>query len=64
MVLSLDFEHKRALITGATGHIGSAFCKEFANLGGSCILVDRDKNSLSDLIYSLKKTPQVNITTL
>ena len=55
MVLSLDFEHKRALITGATGHIGSAFCKEFANLGGSCILVDRDKNSLSDLIYSLKK---------
>ena len=38
-----------------TGHIGRAFCEEFAELGGTCLLVDRDGVELEKLMVSLRK---------
>ena len=50
MALSLRFDEKIAVVTGATGHIGRAFCEEFAELGGTCLLVDRDGVELEKLM--------------
>ena len=55
MALSLRFDKKIAVVTGATGHIGRAFCEEFAELGGTCLLVDRDGVELEKLMVSLRK---------
>jgi len=55
MALSLRFDEKIAVVTGATGHIGRAFCEEFAELGGTCLLVDRDGAELEKLMVSLRK---------
>ena len=53
MALSIRFDHKRAVVTGAAGHIGRAFCQEFAELGGTCLLVDRDGAELEKLMATL-----------
>ena len=55
MALSFRFDEKIAVVTGATGHIGRAFCEEFAELGGTCLLVDRDGEELEKLMMSLRK---------
>jgi len=55
MAVSMRFDGKRALVTGAAGHIGRAFCEEFADLGGICVLVDRDEPALADLLQTLPK---------
>ena len=54
MALSIRFDNKRAVVTGATGHIGRAFCQEFAELGGTCLLVDRDGAELEKLKATLR----------
>ncbi len=51
--LSIRFDEKLAVVTGATGHIGRAFCKEFAELGGACLLVDKDGSELEKLMAYL-----------
>jgi len=53
MALSIRFDNKRAVVTGAAGHIGRAFCQEFAELGGTCLLVDRDGAELEKLMATL-----------
>ena len=60
MALSIRFDDKLAVVTGATGHIGSAFCKEFAELGGTCLLLDRDGAELEELMLSLRKINGLN----
>ncbi len=62
MALSLRFDKKIAVVTGATGHIGRAFCEEFAELGGTCLLVDRDGLELEKLMLSLRKINGSNHT--
>lgn len=42
-----------ALITGAAGVLGSAFCKELASLGCNLFITGRDINKLNDLKTSL-----------
>jgi len=54
MALSIRFDNKRAVVTGAAGHIGRAFCQEFAELGGTCLLVDRDGAELQQLKATLR----------
>lgn len=54
MVLSIRFDNKHAVVTGAAGHIGRAFCQEFAELGGTCLLVDRDGAELEKLKATLR----------
>jgi NAD(P)-dependent dehydrogenase (short-subunit alcohol dehydrogenase family) len=54
MAFSIRFDNKRAVVTGATGHIGRAFCREFAELGGTCLLVDRDGAELKKLMATLR----------
>lgn len=54
MALSIRFDNKRAVVTGAAGHIGRAFCREFAELGGTCLLVDWDGAELEKLMAMLR----------
>ena len=54
MALSIRFDNKHAVVTGAAGHIGRAFCQEFAELGGTCLLVDRDGAELEKLKATLR----------
>ena len=54
MAVSVRFDDKLAVVTGATGHIGRTFCQEFAELGGTCLLVDRDITELKKLIAALR----------
>ena len=54
MSANLKFDRKTVLITGAAGHIGRKFCEDFSTLGGRCILVDKDRKILDDIVESLK----------
>lgn len=42
----LSLGGRTALITGATGHLGSIFCETLAELGADLILVDRHRDKL------------------
>lgn len=64
MGLNFKFDTKIALITGAAGHIGRRFCKDFSNLGGRCILIDKDKKVLDDFVKLLKPVDEGDHLTL
>lgn len=54
---------KKALITGATGHLGSAFAKTLASLGVSLILVDKPGSDFKSLIASIGQAGEIGIQT-
>lgn len=59
-----DLTTKRALITGATGHLGRVFCDTFAALGADLILVDRPRSELVQLCSELNGRYSIDVTTI
>lgn len=59
-----DLTQKRALITGATGHLGQVFCDTFAALGADLILVDRPGSELVQLCSTLKSRYPTEVRTI
>lgn len=49
-----NFDNKVAIITGATGGIGSAAARHFASLGANLMLTDLDEGKLSKLADELR----------
>lgn len=47
--MNIDFQGRCALITGATGGIGSAIAKEFYNSGANIVITGRDMDKLNAL---------------
>ncbi|MBR9794170.1 MAG: SDR family oxidoreductase [Gammaproteobacteria bacterium] len=54
---------KRALITGASGGLGSAIASLFADAGASLLLTDRDESALSALANSLGQHINIDLLT-
>lgn len=59
-----DLTERRALITGATGHLGRVFCDTFAALGADLILVDRPGTALFQLCSELKSRYPIAVRTI
>jgi NAD(P)-dependent dehydrogenase (short-subunit alcohol dehydrogenase family) len=53
---SPNFKNKTVVVTGATGHLGTAMASAFAELGAKLVLIDLDEDSLSELASSLAKS--------
>lgn len=53
-----------ALITGATGGIGEALCREFASHGHNLVITARNKQRLLDVAERLKSAYQVEVLTI
>jgi NAD(P)-dependent dehydrogenase (short-subunit alcohol dehydrogenase family) len=45
----MDLSGRRALVTGATGHLGRTIAETLAELGANLILLDRNQSALSSL---------------
>ena len=45
----IDFKNKTVLITGAAGHIGSYLSTYYESQGSKLILIDYDKQKISNL---------------
>ena len=50
----LGLEGKLAIITGASGHLGSVFSRALASVGSNCILIDREREPLDALAAALR----------
>ena len=55
-----DFNNKVVLITGATGGLGSAFAKAFAEQGAQVILAGRNLPALQSLADSMPASPTIH----
>ena len=51
----MSLKGRRALVTGATGHLGIVICETLRELGADLILIDRDQNELEKLADLLKE---------
>lgn len=51
----MDLQGRRALVTGATGHLGRVICATLAELGAEIILVDLPSRSFIGLQNNLRK---------
>jgi NAD(P)-dependent dehydrogenase (short-subunit alcohol dehydrogenase family) len=51
----ISLKGRRALVTGATGHLGRVICDTLRELGSDLILIDRDKGDLQKLADLLKE---------
>ena len=51
----MDWRGKTALVTGATGGIGCAICKKFADLGMNLVITGRKKDALDSLAADLRE---------
>jgi NAD(P)-dependent dehydrogenase (short-subunit alcohol dehydrogenase family) len=51
----MSLEGRRALVTGAAGHLGRVICDTLRELGADLILIDRDQNELEKLADLLKE---------
>jgi NAD(P)-dependent dehydrogenase (short-subunit alcohol dehydrogenase family) len=51
----MSLKGRRALVTGATGHLGRVICETLRELGADLILIDRDQNELEKLADLLKE---------
>ncbi|CAA6819559.1 MAG: Short chain dehydrogenase [uncultured Aureispira sp.] len=50
-----DFKNKVLVVTGASGNLGSAICKQFARVGMKIVALDINQSSLELLQVQLKK---------
>ena len=50
----MSLKKRRALITGANGHIGKTIALTLAELGADLILVDRPGSNYNDILKKLK----------
>jgi len=57
----MDLRGRRALVTGASGHLGRVFAQTLAELGADLVLVDRDGPELGQLASSLQARWQVEV---
>jgi NAD(P)-dependent dehydrogenase (short-subunit alcohol dehydrogenase family) len=57
----ISLKGRRALVTGATGHIGSQIAMTIAELGGDLILVDKPLSSYDNLLDKLNTNFDVDI---
>ena len=53
-----------ALITGATGGIGEALCREFARHSHNLVITARNGRRLDEMANRLRRTYQVDVTTI
>lgn len=60
----MDMRGRRALITGATGHLGQIMTETLAELGADLILVDRVGSNFRDLEKHLTDTWNVNVVSM
>ena len=49
----MNFNKKTVLVTGAAGFIGRTFCRDVAENGGRCIIVDKQTGALKGLLKNL-----------
>ena len=56
-----SLEGKRALITGASGGLGNAIAKLFADAGASLLLTDRDDEALAALAIELGEQTDIDL---
>src|ERR1700758_4759970 len=54
-----DLKGKVALITGGTGHLGSALARALAEAGASVVITSRDESRARDAADALPKTGTV-----
>ena len=54
MAITITFEGKVALVTGAGGGIGLVTAKAFAEAGASVVLVDRNASLLTEAVEALQ----------
>lgn len=57
----MDLNGRRAMVTGATGHLGKVIAETLAELGADLVLVDRPGSDFDSLTASLAKLCSVNI---
>ena len=50
----MEFNEKTVIITGASGGIGKATAKFFADEGANLTLVDLDENKLKEMVIELQ----------
>jgi NAD(P)-dependent dehydrogenase (short-subunit alcohol dehydrogenase family) len=60
----MNLQGRRALLTGATGHIGQVMAHTLAELGADLVLVDRPGSDYAALKAALLGAYPVNITTI
>ncbi|MDA8675812.1 SDR family oxidoreductase [Alphaproteobacteria bacterium] len=53
--MNYNFQDKVVLITGASGHLGSAFANAVAMRGASCVLIDRDQSALDMVVNKIAR---------
>ena len=51
----MSLKGRRALVTGATGHLGRVICETLRELSADLILIDRDQNELEKLANLLRE---------
>ena len=49
----MTLENRTAVITGATGGLGSVLCHDLAERGANLVLLDRESEKLASLVTSL-----------
>ena len=60
MISLMDLKNKVAVVTGATGGLGSVLVKELDDEGAECILISRDEEKLKALVGK-EKTKQASV---
>lgn len=55
---------RRALVTGASGHLGQVICKTLADLGSDLVITDSSESTLCDVKYQLEQGSSVQVTSL
>jgi NAD(P)-dependent dehydrogenase (short-subunit alcohol dehydrogenase family) len=60
----MDLRGRRALITGATGHIGQVIARTLAELGADLLLVDRPGSDYEPLIAAIASEWRVDVQTV
>jgi NAD(P)-dependent dehydrogenase (short-subunit alcohol dehydrogenase family) len=60
----MSLKGRRALITGANGHLGRVMAEVLASLGAHLILIDHYNTSFSELLLKLQKYSQSDIVTM